>query len=213
MSIDNWLFKPQNNKITLNSKVKTLTGTSSNQNQDLNGILSSLENINNNLNANIPNSIKTLQEDLYSALEQTAQEIKMQISERYYSKGEADELISNLETVLQQTSSYFEMQFNSFHRDLNDVIEGTNANFEESKTYIRFENGEIILGKKGNEYSFIIGREKTSFMQGEQEISYTSNSKVYNTMLEVTHSLQIGNFGFVPRKNGNLSFKLMKKVV
>nr|DAV20189.1 MAG TPA: tail protein [Caudoviricetes sp.] len=213
MSIDNWLFKPQNNKITLNSKVKTLTGTSSNQNQDLNGILSSLENINNNLNANIPNSIKTLQEELYSALEQTAQEIKMQISERYYSKGEADELISNLETVLQQTSSYFEMQFNSFHRDLNDVIEGTNANFEESKTYIRFENGEIILGKKGNEYSFIIGREKTSFMQGEQEISYTSNSKVYNTMLEVTHSLQIGNFGFVPRKNGNLSFKLMKKVV
>ena len=62
----------------------------------------------------------------------------MQISERYYSKGEADELISNLETVLQQTSSYFEMQFNSFHQDLNDVIEGTNANFEESKNLYSF---------------------------------------------------------------------------
>lgn len=213
MSIDNWLFKPQNNKITLNSQKKTLTGSSNGQSNNLSGIIDSIENISNNVNTNIPNKILTLQEELYSALEQTATEIKMQISDKYYSKDDTDTLISNVETILQQTSAYFEMQFNTFNQDLKDVIDGTNASFEETRKYIRFEDGNIILGEAGNEYSLVIAKDKTSFMQGEQEISYTSNSKVYNTMLEVTHSLQIGRFGFIPRKNGNLTFKLLSKAV
>lgn len=213
MSIDNWLFAPQNNKITLNGKKKTLTGSSSNQNNDIGGIIDTVENIVNNVNINFPNKILTLQEELLSELEQTAQEIKTQISRNYYSKDDTDTLISNMETVLQQTSAFFEMQFNTFNQDLKGVIDGTNASYEETRKYIRFEDGNIILGEVGNEYSLVIAKDKTSFMQGEQEISYTSNSKVYNTMLEVTHSLQVGRFGFIPRKNGNLTFKLMSKAV
>ena len=44
-------------------------------------------------------------------------------------------------------------------------------------------------------------------MQGGYEVAYLSNSKLYVTYANILNSLQIGNFAFVPRSSGNLSFK------
>lgn len=200
------LFKQEQNKITLNETKKTLTGSTSDSNANLGGIIEIVENITNNYNVNVPQMLLALQQELSTLIEQTAKEITMQVGESYYNKGDTNELISNLETILNQTSTYFEMQFNSFSQDLNDILEGTNANFEDIRKYIRFEDGNIILGQVGNEFTLKITKDRISFFQSAQEIAYISNSKLYNTMVEVMHSLQIGRFAFIPRKNGNLTF-------
>lgn len=207
------LFKPENNKITLNDKRMTLTGDTSGNDVQIGAIIERVENIQNNYNVNIPSMFVSLQQELLSAIEQSATDLSFQISEKYYNKGNTDEMISELQTILKQTSTYFEMQFNSFSQDLGDILAGTNANFEEIRKFIRFINGDIMLGEIGNEFSLNISKDRISFLQGVQEVAYISNSKMYNTFVEVLNTLKIGRFGFKPRKNGNLTFKLMDKEV
>ena len=42
------------------------------------------------------------------------------------------------------------------------------------------------------------------------EIAYMSGGRLYITDGEFLNSLQLGNFTFEPRSNGNLSFKKIK---
>jgi hypothetical protein len=44
-------------------------------------------------------------------------------------------------------------------------------------------------------------------LQDGAEVSYFSNRKLYVTDAHFLHSLQLGSFAFMPRANGNLSFK------
>lgn len=201
MTID--LFNQKNNKITLNGEQLSLTENDG----GIGAIAETVENIVNNYQVNIPNRIIELKKELISAIEQTSTQIKSEVAEKYYSKDDKADLIAEINTVFEQNAQYFEMQFNSFQQDLNDLQEGTNANFEDIRKYIRFEDGNILLGQIGNEFSLKITKERISFLQGEIEVAYVSNSKLYNTYVEVLTSLTIGNFAFIPRASGNLSFK------
>lgn len=201
MSID--LFEPKNNKITLNGNLQSLT-----ENDDgIGSLTETVEKIVENFQTNIPNRIIELRKELTSLIEQTSTAIRSEVGEKYYSKEDNADLISEINTVFEQNKSYFEMQFNMFQQDLDDLLNGTNANFEDIRKYIRFEDGNIILGQIGNEFTLKITKERISFMQGEMEIAYLSNSKMYNTYVEIITSLTIGNFAFIPRASGNLSFK------
>ena len=142
-----------------------------------------------------------------SIIEQTANSIRTEISEKYYSKDDKTDLVSEITTVFEQNKEYFEMQFNQFRQDLDGILSDTNANFEDIRKFIRFQDGNIILGQIGNEFQLIITKERISFMQGVQEIAYVSNSKMYNRYVQVLEVFQQGDFAMVVRENGNLSIK------
>lgn len=201
------LFKQGSNKITLNGTVKTLTDSSVSNATTTNNIVNVVESINNDYQTNIPAQLQQLQNDLVSLINQTATEINLEVSDKYYSKDATDTLISEVSTAFTQNKDYFEMMFTSFSQSLEDVLNGTNASFEDIRKYIRFEDGNIVLGKIGDEFTVKITHERISFMQGAMEIAYISNSRIYNTALQVLESLQIGAFVWLPRANGNLSFK------
>lgn len=209
MDID--LFNQKNNKITLNGEHKSLT---SNDN-GIGAIKDTVENITNNYQVNVPNRILELRNQLTSLITQTANSIKTEVSNSYFSKSvDKDgnlvvdsDLISAMSTSFEQNSQSFVMQFNQFSKSLEDLQNGTNANFEDIRKFIRFDNGNIILGQVENPFSLILTKDKISFMQGEMEIAYVSNTKLYITFAEVLTSLKIGNFAFIPRDSGNLTFK------
>lgn len=201
------LFNQANNKITLNGTISTITSSGSDNTAKVDTIIQTVEKINANYAIGIPTQLLNLKQQLASEIEQSANAIYLEVSEQYYNKSQSDELISDVGTSLEQTKSYFEMNFNSFTQELSDVLNNTNARYEDIKKYIRFEDGNIILGEVGNEFMMIISKKKISFMQGTQEVAYISNSKLYITFVEVLHSLQIGKFAFIPRANGNLTFK------
>mgnify|MGYP003434659807 FL=1 len=100
-----------------------------------------------------------------------------------------------------------EIQFNQFSADIEAVAAGTDAEFEEIRKYIRFEDGKILLGEVGNELELQIANDRISFLQDGAEVAYFSNRKLYVADTQILHSLQLGNFAFMPRANGNLSFK------
>jgi hypothetical protein len=129
------------------------------------------------------------------------------VSENYYLKDDTEALISAVSTEIEQTKNSVEIQFNQFSADIEAVATGADAEFEEIRKYIRFVDGQILLGEVGNELELQIANDRISFLQDGAEVAYFSNRKLYVTDTQILHSLQLGSFAFMPRTNGNLSFK------
>ena len=201
LSID--LTNVKSNKLTIGKTYSTFTeqtsGTNSNyQNaiQKVNGIESQYSNLQADVLAQTT-----------SAINQSSTEILQQVSEDYYLKDDADKLIQSINTQFSQTNEEFEFRFNKFEQDVNNVAAGTNAKFQEISKYIRFIDGNIILGEEGNELTLKIENDRIAFLESGAEVAYFSNRKLYVLDGEFLNSLTLGNFAFLPRANGNLSFK------
>ena len=79
---------------------------------------------------------------------------------------------------------------------------------DEISKYIRFVDGEIILGQVGNDLTTKIANGRISFLYNDTiEVAYISDNKLYITQAEILDRIIIGKFAFIPRANGNLSFK------
>jgi hypothetical protein len=151
--------------------------------------------------------VYNLEQNLMATIQVTEQNIQSIVSESYYLKDDTDALISSVSTEIEQTRNSVEIQFNQFSAELEAVAAGNDAEFEEIKKYIRFVDGQILLGEVGNELELQIANDRISFLQDGAEVAYFSNRKLYVTDTQILHSLQLGSFAFMPRSNGNLSFK------
>ena len=154
-------------------------------------------------------AVYNVEQNLQSSLDQTAQNITARVAEEYYLKDETEALVSSVSTTIEQTKDSFEIQFNQFSADIAAVAAGTDAEFEEIRKHIRFVDGQILLGEVGNELELQISNDRISFLQDGAEVAYFSNRKLFITDAQILHSLQIGSFAFMPRDNGNTSFKKM----
>lgn len=152
-------------------------------------------------------AVYNVEQNLLASLQVEADNIKSTVAETYSLKDETEALVSSVSTEVQQTKDSFTIQFNQFSADLESVAAGTDAEFEEIRKYIRFVDGKILLGEVGNELELEIANDRISFLQDGAEVAYFSNRKLYITDAQVLHSLQIGSFAFMPRANGNTSFK------
>jgi hypothetical protein len=124
-----------------------------------------------------------------------------------------DDLQEYKETVsseFQQTSDSFTMQFTSLNQLVNQVSNTENAHHTELVKYIRFVNGVIILGEEGNPLTAELSNNRLSFKQNGNEVAYISNNKLNITDAEILEQVVIGNFAFIPRSNGSLSFRKVK---
>ena len=152
-------------------------------------------------------AVYNVEQNLMSSIKASEQNIESTVSEKFYLKEDTDALISSVSTTVEQTKNAVEIQFNQFSQDIEAVASGTDAEFEEIRKYIRFVDGQILLGEVGNELELQIANDRISFLQDGAEVAYFSNRKLYVTDAQILHSLQLGSFAFMPRSNGNLSFK------
>lgn len=152
-------------------------------------------------------TVYNVEQNLLASMQVEAENIKSIVAETYALKDDVDSVISSVSTEIEQTKNSFEIQFNQFNQDIQAAAEGTDAQFEEIRKYIRFVDGKILLGEVGNELELEIANDRISFLQDGAEVAYFSNRKLYVTDTQILHSLQLGSFAFMPRANGNLSFK------
>lgn len=211
LSID--LLNPKSNKLTLGTTYSTFTEQTSGNNKNVEGLIVQVQKVSADYTLNeaklneIQSAITELTEKMTSEISQMSDQIILSVSENVYLKKETDQLISSLETLLTQTKDGFEFQFNQFNANLQDVASGNDARFNEMSKYIRFVDGNIILGEEGNELTLKIENDRISFLDGNAEVAYFSNRKLYVMNGEFINSLRLGAFSFIPRANGNLSFK------
>ena len=148
-----------------------------------------------------------VEQNALASIQMSEENIRATVAENYYLKDDTDALIASISTQVEQTKDSVEIQFTQFSQDIEAVAAGTDASFEEIRKYIRFVDGQIHIGEVGNELELRIANDRLSFLQDGAEVAYLSNRKLYITDTQILHSLQLGSFAFMPRANGNLSFK------
>lgn len=190
------LLRPENDTVVLGKQVTTLTGS------DVAGDREIVRQVENN-RTDYSREIEAARTQLTSKMEQTEQKILQEVAETYTTGDEVDAMIS---TKMTQTSEGWAFEFDSLKKTVKANDEYARDQFAEQKQYIRFVNGEIHLGKEGNQFQQRVRRDRNSFLDGGTEVAYFSNKKLHVTDGEFTKTLQIGSFQWVPRENHNLSF-------
>lgn len=151
--------------------------------------------------------VYNLERNVEASITKSAEDITAQVAESYYLKEDTDALVSSVSTTFEQTISGINIEFSSLQANIESVVANTDAEFEEIRKFIRFVDGKILLGEVGNELELVIANDRISFLQDGAEVAYFSNRKLYVTDAQILHSLQLGSFAWMPRANGNLSFK------
>lgn len=114
-------------------------------------------------------------------------------------------------TQLLQTSSGWDFQWQEITETITELAGTVSTTYEERLKYIRFIDGEIWLGRDPDpgedDFKVVISNERIRFLQNNIEVAYISNQKLYITNAEITDRLDIGNFYFSPRSNGNMTLR------
>lgn len=147
-----------------------------------------------------------MRKEYNSTIEQTSESIMTSVSENYYLKEDTDQLISSVNTTIEQNAEAVQISFNQVNQSITDVAENADAQFQNISKYIRFEDGNIILGEVGNQLTLHIENDIIHFVDNNNTVAYFSDNKLYVTDGEFINTLRLGNFAFSPRENGNLSF-------
>lgn len=197
------LHEPDANKMTLGKTVRGFTATVKGISDNQTVILQTIE----KTAQKSAEAVYNVEQNLQSAIQVTEENIKSTVAENYYLKDETDSLLSSVSTEIEQTKNSVEIQFNQFSQDIDSVAAGVDAEFEAMHKYIRFEDGNIIQGEEGSPFQKVQSATRESYFDNGKEVAYFSNQMLHVTDGEFTHSLRLGHFAFMPRANGNLSFK------
>ena len=201
------LADPAQNTLSFGRVYKTLTEEIHDRDQTVDGLITTVERVEGNYVTN--ETVSSAIEDIYSRIDQTSDEILSEVGSTFVTSDGLEEILN---TRFSQTEDGFEMQFNELKSWAEKVNGENQVAFEELRKYIRFVEGNIILGDQNSDLQCIITNEKISFEQNGAEVAYISNNKLYITNAEVLDRFTVGNptsgyFDWIPRANGNLGMK------
>ena len=201
------LSDPSQNKLTFGRVKSSFTEETNRDHQTVGDLISRTEAIESNYVTN--DTVTSITEDVWTRIDQTAESIMSEVGSTYVTSEGFEE---ELNTRFTQTEEGWEMTFNQFRQWAETENGETQTAFEELRKYIRFLDGNIILGDRNNDLQCIITNAKISFTQNGTEVAYISNNKLYITNAEVLDRFTVGNpssgyFDWIPRANGNLGMK------
>lgn len=200
-SID--FLHPQNDRIILGKNIATLTGadvTSSRQTD--NSIKRLTRAIRSDFSINTEEIIQEVETELSSLIQQTSEALMLEVSEQYATQGEVTEAIT---TRMTQLSDSFEFLFSELRTSVDTNDAEMREQLTELRSYIRFEDGNIILGKAGNEITLRLENDRILFLDDGAEVAYFTNKQLTVRDASFLNSMRVGAFAFIPRDNGNLS--------
>lgn len=196
-------LRPQNDKIVLGKGITTLTGAGVAGTRAAASSLYELEKIvRADYTVNQPAIVEETKLALASLIQQANDAILLEVAEQFATNGRVESAIS---TTMTQLKDSFEFIFNQLESRVDENDIEARRHFTEIEKYIRFVNGNIVLGEQGNEITLRIENDRLSFLDDGAEVAYFSNKKLTVLDGSFLNSLRIGSFQFLPRENGNLS--------
>lgn len=205
--------------ISLGKDTTTLTGAGvAGDKAGLDALHKTTHSIKSDYTLNLAQAIQQTELLLASLIEQTSQQIKLEVSETYTTNEQVTAAVS---TSMTQLSDSFTFTFNELKTivDANDVE--MREHVIEQQKYIRFEDGKILLGTSDPgsmvltlENDLIIFRRNATDPDDPDAGVFGwwdgVDFHTGNIVVEVNERAQFGNFAFVPRSNGSLSFLKVK---
>lgn len=201
LSLD--LLKPESSTLTIGASEKSLSFQQIKTSESIE-----------KMNFNLQNSMKELSNqavvrairETSSNMNQSADEIRLEVAEKYYNKEKSDELLETLESFIIQRAETIDFNFYRYKQEQANINGSAASKFTELSKYIRFINGDIVLGQEGSPLTLRIENDRITFMESGVSIAYWQNRKFYAVDGEFLTSLKLGKFAFIPRATGNLSF-------
>lgn len=143
-------------------------------------------------------------------LKVSTSEFETYVSKTYVSEDAFGKYQETVSTRFEETAEGFQMTFNETKEAIDDVNKDLQDKYNERTSYIRFEDGNIILGRSGSDILLIQKNDRISFVKNvtdRPEVAWFADDVLHVTEGQFTVQLGIGKFGFRPGANGNLSFK------
>ena len=140
----------------------------------------------------------------------TAESIIMSALERYVETSNYEEFRQTVISQLEMLSDEISMKFTTTTEQIEDVGGDLQSKFEQLYKYIRFSGDTAITIGSGdsaitleidNEKGIVFKKNGVSFGRWDGNDFYTGN-----IVVEVEERAQFGNFAFIPRSDGSLSF-------
>ena len=156
-------------------------------------------------NINFSRAEEDINNNITSSIEEAKGEMLNNIANNYVDKDAYTQFTSSVSSSFEQTTSDMEMKFTTVSEGFAQVNDSLESYKETVSTNIRFSEDGIEIGKTDSPFGVSINNEKMSFTENNAEIAYISNQELLITDANVTNSLKIGHYKFIPRNNGNLS--------
>lgn len=138
---------------------------------------------------------------------QTSESVIFQAMSRYVETGDLDSFRKEVSLQFEQTAKQLELTFKTVTEQIDNVNGDLQSKYNERLKYIRFMDGDIVLGEEGNQITLTIENDRITFKQNGHDVAWFQSNQFFVTDAEFTDSVRIGHFAFVPGVNGNLSFK------
>lgn len=157
-------------------------------------------------NDKITSNLKETLQYLNNVIENSEQYVRQMLKD-YRKTTDMEDITELVSTTFQQNANEIQIVFDKLSSTVTSDVEGIYREFENISKYIRYVDGDMLLGETGNDMQTRISNGRISFEYNGLEVAYIKDDYLYIKSAEFLDHLIIGNFAFIPRANGNLSFK------
>lgn len=201
------LHSPQNTKITVGTTARTLTDINTQKESETvqriesaeKDIAESREQV-----SEVKNQLLIQQTQIMNDCEQ----IIMSALESYVETGNYEEFRSTVQAQLAIMAEEISMKFSSTTEYIEDVNGDLQEKFTELYKYISFSEEGITIGGSESGVTLNLDNDGIAFSKNGVPFGRWDGNDFYtgNIVVEVNERAQFGNFAFVPRSDGSLSF-------
>lgn len=213
------LFNISNTQITLGKVKKTLTDNSLTNKVNADQFIKTINEINSNYTTNEKVTTIINQELKNSTIiEQKASEVTIAALQNYTLQSNFNEYQEINSSSLQVLAEEIVANFTTTKSSIENVDGDLQQKYEELKSLIRgYQNSEgqpvIELGESQSTIKLKLENDEIYFdVNGMKSFYLDANGEIHFKNAVFEDTTEVGNgFGFVPRSNGNLSFKKVRK--
>jgi hypothetical protein len=150
---------------------------------------------------------ETINSVVESSIKATKDNIITEVSATFVTKEEDAEYKNYIASQFSQQKESIDMTFSNVQESLDEL----NQHKVVSETNINFSEKGITIGKNDSKFKSVFTNEELAFTEDNTKVAYINTNQFFITNGEVTNQMRIGNFVFLPRKNGNTSIKYNPK--
>ena len=152
-------------------------------------------------------------EEADAAVQVSADEIALEVSSTYVGSADYEEFKSTVETQLQVLADEIVMTFNTTTEQISNGDGDLQSQLDVISKYIRFVDGDLVLGEEGNELILHIENNRIAYIYGGAVATYFGEKKLVISNEASTQRLEIGvdeddPYLHIYDANGNLQLAL-----
>ena len=206
------ILDPGNTRITLGTSVQTLTdrnqqSSSSMKDQigSIAGTVSAAEDAAQEA-IDTANGVATYTSEQITQATQDSQKIIFEALAEYATTSDLERLTEKVSSQLAVMPEKITIEFNEIiKQEIADLGDSWQQNYDNIAKYFDFSGEGLVIGEKGNQITLKIDNDRISFIDGGLEVAYITSQTLVITKSTFLKSIMIGNFEWLPRRNGNLS--------